>query len=330
MKKLFLVGLLLSTQVTVSRPQASDIDRTYFYDQGISSCDILIFEKWLELGQDRDEIGDLISQALGMHQNDILGDNIDDKIEHWDYQLRTDLALPSLIKNYDYRPYTFLLNDLDRIDQLCTKINRSIKSFDRAYENILNQLKKYRLKIVKLFEYAVKIGVDINTQDKWGDTALIQAIHYNNLEFVQLCIRASADVNVKGNADFNQAPFVHAMFALDLESFENSSVFDLSSGLFDNNIEIVMALIHAGADVTVQDAAHDSALDYLYMLMSSLDETIYYCLDRWTSVSDLDEIVFGSFDLKRFNLFAFKAHVMMRYEELLKVLQLKMFGYDGK
>src|SRR3989339_444978 len=139
MKKILLVGLLFSTQLLLP---ITDIDRTYFHDQGIQSCDIKIFEQWLELGQQRDEIGNLISQTLGDLQETIIGDSLDDKIQHWDYQLRTDLSLPSLIKSYDYQPFVFLLADLDRVDQLSAKIKNYADVYHYDPKKIVYELKK--------------------------------------------------------------------------------------------------------------------------------------------------------------------------------------------
>lgn len=326
MKKILLVGLLFSTQLLLS---TTDIDRTYFYDQGVQSCDIKVFEQWLELGQQRDEIGNLILQTLGDVQETIIGDSLDDKIQHWDYELRTDLSLPSLMKSYNYQPFIFLLADLDRVDQLSAKIKNHADVYHYDTTKIVYELKKYKFKVVKLFEYAAKIGVNINAQDRWGDTALVQAIHYNSLEFVLLCIKAGAHVNHKGNLEVHQTPFVHAMFNLDLECFENSSVLNLESGIFDNNIEIIKVLIAAGADVTIKDKAGETVLDYMQVLISSFDDSIDYCVERFACLSEVDDDVFGSFDSKNFNAIKFKAHALSRYKELLEILQRKIFGYDS-
>jgi hypothetical protein len=137
-------------------------------------------------------------------------------------------------------------------------------------------------------------------------------------------------VNYKGNLQAHQTPFVHAMFNLDLECFENSSVLNLESGIFDNNIEIIKVLIAVGADVTIKDKAQGTVLDYMQGLISSLDDTVDYCIERFSCLSELDEDVFGSFDSKKFNAKKFKVHVLARYKELLEILQLKIFGCDRK
>lgn len=323
MKKILFASLLFSMQLLIS---TTDIDRAYFHDQGVQSCDVKIFEQWLELGQERDQIGNLISQSLGDVQETIIGDSLDDKIQHWDYELRTDLSLPSLIKSYDYQPFIFLLADLDKVNQLSNKIKKHADTYHYDAKKIVYELKKYKFKIVKLFEYAAKIGVNINAQDRWGNTALVQAIHYNSLEFVLLCIKAGAYVNHKGNLQVHQTPFVHAMFNLDLECFENSSVLNLESGIFDNNIEIIKVLIAAGADVTIKDKAQGTVLDYMQVLISSLDDSVDYCVERFSCLSELDEDIFGSFDSKKFNGKKFKAHVLARYKELLEILQRKIYG----
>lgn len=320
MNKLLLACLLSLTYCIMP---VIDINYTYFFEHGVSSKDIKVLEAWLQLDQHRDEIGNMISENLGDFQEKILGDCLENKIQHWDYQLRSDLALPSLMKSYVYYPYIFLLQDLARIDNLYVTIQKHAGNINDNTHKVVGALQLYRKKVLNIFYYATKIGVDINMQDAWGETALVKAIHYHNLEFVLLCLNAGANVNYLGNFVSNQKPLDHAMLALDIQYCQNSAVLDISSGLFDQNIQIVKALVRAGAYSGIKNNGYASIIEYIKMLQSSLDQTIDDACERLSALSVIDEDVFGVFDVKKIDAQAFKTYVYTMYEKLICFLQSK-------
>lgn len=88
---------------------------------------------------------------------------------------------------------------------------------------------------IKIVESLIKVGVDINSQDIYGNTALHSLINNNpsNIEIIKLLIEAGIDVNLLNAPGFTA----------------------LQGAVCDNNIEIVKALIEAGAhlDYTLPD-----------------------------------------------------------------------------
>lgn len=320
MKKLLLACLLSSIHCMMP---VTDINHSYFFEHGVSSKDIKVLEAWLQLGSKRDVIGNLIVKNLGDFQEKVLGDCIENKIQHWDYQLRSDLALPSLMESYVYHPFIFLLQDLNRIDNLYSAIKKHTENINDNANEVINALQLYRKKVLNIFHYAAKLGVDIDMQDAWGETALVKAIHYHSLEFVLICLYAGADVNYVGNFVSNQKPLNHAMLALDLQYCQDSAILDISSGLFNQNIEIVKALVRAGAFSGIKNNGYTSIIAYVQMLQSSLDETIDDACERLSCLSVIDEDVFGSFDAEKFDAQAFKIYAYKVYQKLICFLQTK-------
>lgn len=321
-KKLLLACLLSLTSCMM---QASDINYSYFFEHGVSSKDIKVLEAWLQLGQHRDAIGNMIAENLGDFQEKVLADCLENKIQHWDYQLRSDLALPSLMKSYVYHPFIFLLQDLNRIDNLSAAIKKHVENMHDDTRKVLTALQLYRKKVLNIFHYAGKIGVAIDAQDAWGQTALVKAIHYNSLEFVLLCLQAGAHVNYVGDFVSDQKPLDHAMLALDIQYCQDSAIFDISSelGLLNQNIEIVKALVHAGAYCGEKNNGYAAIIAYVQMLQSSLDQDIQDAYERLSSLSVIDEDVFGSFDAQKFDAQAYKKYAYALYQKLICFLQSK-------
>ena len=52
---------------------------------------------------------------------------------------------------------------------------------------------------VDILKILLKIGIDVNTRDKYGETALMRAAHCKDLDIVKVLIENKADVNTNNN-----------------------------------------------------------------------------------------------------------------------------------
>ena len=75
-----------------------------------------------------------------------------------------------------------------------------LKLFESKEQDLIDASINWNLAKVKEL---IKAGVDINHQNKNGNTALILSLIYNNIEIVEELISAGADWNIKNNSNYD-------------------------------------------------------------------------------------------------------------------------------
>lgn len=112
----------------------------------------------------------------------------------------------------------------------------------------------------------INVGVTIDAQDFYGDTALMKAAHYGNVEIVRSLLNAGADPNIQGqyggliSSTLMRAGIHHEYMRGKREFTKNWTA--LMRAAYIGNIEIVKLLLDAGANPTVIDKENKSARDY--------------------------------------------------------------------
>jgi ankyrin repeat protein len=94
---------------------------------------------------------------------------------------------------------------------------------------------RYHTEIVSML---IGSGIDVNVQDKWGNTSLHMTPSRNQIQIAKMLIGAGTDVNVQ----------------------DKSGRTALYSASWDNRTEIARMLIGAGADVNLKDCEGWTAL----------------------------------------------------------------------
>ena len=105
---------------------------------------------------------------------------------------------------------------------------------------------------IKIIEFLLSKGADVNTRDNYGFSPLTNAIRNqisgtNNEEFVDALLRAGANINAKDH--LGRTPL---MFALD-EDHDGSLL---------GSPKIISLLLDAGAEVNARDKHNQRAVDY--------------------------------------------------------------------
>lgn len=89
-------------------------------------------------------------------------------------------------------------------------------------------------------QFLVETGVDLEAKDPWGNTALHDAVCYENTEIAALLIKNGADVNAKGFREYTP----------------------LHMAVLNDNVKITQLLAQNGADINAKDCWGKTALDY--------------------------------------------------------------------
>lgn len=82
---------------------------------------------------------------------------------------------------------------------------------------------------LKVINYLIDRGVDINYRDKNGGTALYSAVHWQNFELAELLLSRGADPNLGSTEHFINLPLI--------------------SATIKQNMNLMILLISYGADV---------------------------------------------------------------------------------
>ena len=113
-------------------------------------------------------------------------------------------------------------------------------------EDLILVCKNGHLQIAMLL---IASGVNFNSQDKKGMTALMHASQKGHLDIVKLLINVGANVNTQDKSGFTA--LMLAVFSIWIRGFENKR---------DIGIEIIKLLMMGGADVNLQAKNGKTAL----------------------------------------------------------------------
>ncbi len=121
-------------------------------------------------------------------------------------------------------PNLNLVNDL-----IALGANLEWRDVDYSEWSILHiSVMRYHTEIVRMLIWA---GIDVNVQDKWGNTALHMTSSRNQIQIAKMLIEAGTDVNIQDRSGWTS----------------------LYSASWENRPEIARMLIDAKADLNVQD-----------------------------------------------------------------------------
>ncbi|MBR5888212.1 MAG: ankyrin repeat domain-containing protein [Akkermansia sp.] len=126
-----------------------------------------------------------------------------------------------------------------------------------------------------MLDLLIKHGANINHQADLGDSILMLACSQNALDAVQLLLAMKADPNLADNKGItpliysiarSNEPEVLCCMLLEHGADPNARMFDGSTALMvaamNNDINCAQLLLSHGADVEVQDAGANTALDF--------------------------------------------------------------------
>lgn len=211
--------------------------------------------------------------------------------------------------NYDFNGCTFLHL---LVTELETEILTMLAShFSQA------EMQEYKTKLIELIKHAVTVGINIDAQNNYKETALMLAIENCNIEIVQLLIDlgpnleiqteggytalhyALADRNydatfllIKSGANVNHqnadgiTPLIMIFFDINEQYYENTYLQEENPAIkfaVQPHAEIVRALLQAGADSSVM--YHDDVYDQDLSVMIIINFGLDYCkqeLNSWT------------------------------------------------
>ncbi|MFA5104252.1 MAG: ankyrin repeat domain-containing protein [Candidatus Margulisiibacteriota bacterium] len=118
---------------------------------------------------------------------------------------------------------------------------------------------------IETLKYLIKHGIDVNSRDKFGWTALMNAAYDGDKEAVEVLIAAGADIEAKNNdgdtalslAREGGKDEVSEILLKPIKSSVNSPEADKLAVLFERaregNVEAINSLIAAKADINVKD-----------------------------------------------------------------------------
>jgi hypothetical protein len=120
-----------------------------------------------------------------------------------------------------------------------------------------------------IVRYLVDCGADINAVGGWCESALTQALNYNNQEMVKFLVSHGADVNIEVNIDENETrsrPLHQAIFhkkaamvellislGANLDLIDSCGDTPLHTAVWENNREVCSVLLKAGANINQTD-----------------------------------------------------------------------------
>lgn len=185
-----------------------------------------------------------------------------------------DLDLLNIAVNYDdmrmvktLLANSFNVNRVNKFGNLCISWSISVKMADYLIEEGVNINYRSKDGLTPLHDlimssrrdiakYIIKQGADINAVDNIGISPLMYAIKIEPLTFIEFLIKNGANVNIK-SSDRTTA---------------------LHRAILRNDIEIVKLLIDADADVNAQDIRkntplHQAAIDGRYEIVKLLIES---------------------------------------------------------
>lgn len=198
------------------------------------------------------------------------------------------------------------------VNELETEILTTLASHFRQPE-----MQEYQAKLIALIKHAVSVGIDINAQDNYKETALMSAIEYCNIEVVQLLIDLGANLEIqdeygdtalyyaleygkydatflliKSGANVNRqdadgyTPLMMVFFDMNEQYAQNHYLQEENPAIkfaVQPHAEIVRALLQAGADSSVM--YHDDEYDQDISVMIIINAGLEHCkleLNSWT------------------------------------------------
>ena len=90
-----------------------------------------------------------------------------------------------------------LQGDIQRVEEALAE-NANVKSRD-AYGKtpLIIVIAEGKLNRIPIAERLLSAGADVNAQNRNGETALIEAVHKDDIEVIQLLLRYEADIHKK-------------------------------------------------------------------------------------------------------------------------------------
>lgn len=123
----------------------------------------------------------------------------------------------------------------------------------------------------------LKGAVDVNTKDKLGSTALINASSEGHLEIVKFLVSKGADLNIKNKYGYTA----------------------LMKAANEGHLEVVKFLVKSGADVNIKDKSGDTALhNAIDLFMETLKVSTYK--GKETKSATLNEAIKKHTDIAKF------------------------------
>lgn len=116
-----------------------------------------------------------------------------------------------------------------------------------------------------LVEQLINDGIDINLQNKYGQTALLLALEEEQLSLAEMLINKGANVNIA----------------------TNDGITALMLAAYCGKLEIITNLINKGADVDVIDKHRDSSLSWA--ALGGSQSTIKYLIKKSAHIDGVDE-----------------------------------------
>ena len=131
----------------------------------------------------------------------------------------------------------------DNMDKIINKLNKLDDQRTPLMEAVIHQ-------DIEQVKKLIEEDVNVNAQDRHGNTALMYAVNMENLEIIKLLINNRADVTIQRTND-GWTPLMEA------------------TGIYNNKIEIMQLLIDSGANINVQDS-----LGYTPLMWATLQEDL--------------------------------------------------------
>lgn len=188
-----------------------------------------------------------------------------------------------------------LLNSLDKVNnQQIALVNYLIKHGAKINSNIQNgnalehTLLLHQVKSVELAKVIINNGIDINTKDEYGNTALHAAVFNKNYKLVDFLTQNGADVNALNNEQ--KAPLYIAI--------------DIGHPNSQYNTKIAKLLINRGASISIRHPVGNLSIvhlaasdkDFMKFLLDKGADINAKNSDGWTP---LHSVIFGlNFDNK--------------------------------
>ena len=171
-------------------------------------------------------------------------------------------------ENQYFSSTTFLHLFVNQFVELQIRKNSTI---DESSQFTAIEIATFELQLLELIDYAIKIGVDINAKDMIGKTVLETALLHNAHNLTILLIQSGADVNHKNT--YGLTPLFQVIQNSVLQYIDNHEFILSQPTPCPSNIEIIQALLAAGADTSV--TFHDENANQSLTIINYIDSFIH-------------------------------------------------------